>query len=79
MGSIGETVSGWWSKVTGKTPDQTAAPIAQQLPTGRDIGTASEPAGYTSAGGRRLSKMRKGKKTMRGGKRHRKTHRSRKH
>lgn len=76
MGTIGETVSGWWSKLTGKTPEQTAAPITKMLPTGPDMGTPPEPAGYTSAGGRR---HRKGKKTMRGGKRHRKTHKARKH
>lgn len=68
MGSIGETVSGWWGKLTGKTPQQTAAPIAQTLPTGPDLGAAPEPAGMTTAGGRRHRK-----KTLKGGRKHRKT------
>lgn len=44
------------------------------LPSGTDMGMSSEPAQYTSAGGRRLAK-RKGKKTLKGGRRGRKTHR----
>jgi hypothetical protein len=76
MGSIGETVSGWWSKLTGKSPQESIAPIPSALPSGPDMGTAAEPAGYTSAGGKRLKKTRSASK-KRGGRKHRKT--ARKH
>lgn len=75
MGSIGETVSGYWAKLTGKTPQETIAPIQKMLPTGPDVGTAPEPAGVTSGGGRRFRGRARGKKTVKGGKRGRKTQR----
>lgn len=77
MGSIGQTVSGWWSKLTGSTPQQTVAPIQKALPSGPDMGTAPEPAGYTSAGGRRSASRKTRSASKKGGRRHRKT--SRKH
>jgi hypothetical protein len=73
MGSIGETVSGWWGKLTGKTPQQTVAPIAKTLPDSSTIGAEPEPTGYTSAGGRRHKKRGgKTRKMKKGGKRTRK-------
>jgi hypothetical protein len=77
MSGIGDWFSGQWSKLTGKTPQATVAPIQKAIPSvttsegAQAMGMASEPAGVTSGGGRR-------RKTRRGGKKLRKT-RSRKH
>lgn len=74
MGSIGESVMGALNSVKqkmgfGSTPVETTVEKAvAPLPSGTDLGTAAEPAGYTSAGGRRHRKTRKG------GRKHRKTH-----
>lgn len=72
MSGIGQWFSDQWSKVTGKTLDQTAAPIQKALPSGPDVGTAAEVGGYTSAGGRRhrkrsgkTRKMKKGSRKTR--------------
>lgn len=75
MGSIGETVSGFFTKLTGKTPQEVVAPIQKALPSGPSVGTAPEPAGITSGGGRRFRGRARGKKTVKGGKRGRKTQR----
>ena len=75
MSGIGDWFSNQWSKLTGKTPQATVAPIQKALPAlttsegAQAMGTAPEPAGVTSGGGRR--------ETRRGGKKLRKT-RSRK-
>ena len=68
MAGIGQWFSDQWAKVSGKTPQQMAAPISQALPSGPDVGAAPEPAGMTTAGGRRHRK-----KTLKGGRKHRKT------
>lgn len=74
MGDIGKKVSSWWSSLTGSTPQETIAPISDVIPSGPAIGTASEPAGYTSAGGKRhaIRKTRSASK-RKGGRKHRKT------
>ena len=75
MAGIGQWFSDKWNEVTGKTPQKMAAPISQALPSGPDIGAPPEPAGMTTAGGRRLSKMKKGKTR----KAHKKSRKTRKH
>lgn len=73
MAGIGQWFSDQWSKVTGKTPDQTVAPIQKVLPSGPDMGAASEPAGMTTAGGRRHRKRAgKTRKMKKGGRKTRK-------
>lgn len=74
MGDVGKWFSDKWSQLTGKTPQQTVDPFAKALPSGPDMGTAPEPAGMTSGGGRRFTKM-KGKKTRKSHKKSRKTRR----
>ncbi|NDB84674.1 MAG: hypothetical protein EB127_18515 [Alphaproteobacteria bacterium] len=73
MGSIGETVSGWFTKLTGKTPQQVAdqAKSALKIPAGlgTDAGVSKAvesplPPRETLTGGRR-HKTRKHKKTRR--------------
>lgn len=80
-----ETIKGVGAKVTDFISGMfgTSAPaVASQaekavapLPNGQDLGMSAEPGGYTSSGGRRISKMKKGKKTLKGGRRGRKTQR----
>lgn len=72
---IGETVSGWFTKLTGKTPQQVAdeAKSALKVPAGlgTDRGVSSSleaplPSGETITGGRRHKTRKhkhKGKKT----------------
>jgi hypothetical protein len=78
---VGAKVSDFFGNMFGTSAPAVAAQTEKAvgpLPDGSALGTTNDARGpgYTSAGGRRLSKM---KKTRRGGKRHRKTHKSRKH
>lgn len=80
MGSIGswftEKANALAEAVGVKKPDVASSVQGSipSLPSGTDMGMTAEPSGYTSTGGRRLAK-RKGKKTLKGGRRGRKTQR----
>ncbi len=68
MSGIGDWFGAQWSKLTGKTPQATVAPIQKAIPSvttsegAQAMGMSPEPAGVTSGGGRRLRKTRRAKK-----------------
>jgi hypothetical protein len=52
-----------------KPVETTIEQAVPSLPSGTDLGMASEPTGYTSAGGRRHKRSKKTRKSKKGGRR----------
>ena len=78
MGTVGggfmDTITGFFGMKKEDAAASMEAPVSA-LPTSTDLGMSAEPSGMSTSGGRRFSKMRKGKKTRKGGRRGRKTQR----
>ena len=75
---VGAKVADFFSGMMGTSAPTVASQMekaAAPLPAPEDLGMPKEPQGYTSLGGRRISKMKKGKKTRKGVRGGRKTHR----